>query len=139
MRNITEWPISTTRSFGRRPGALLGLHDFEKREVINIMCDLEKVKRGENPMRRSGKSSVLTASSGNSAFCSDAKKSPTRVPCALTTVRIVLLLVLICAGVVQTSLANTNPIKKENLKPGTTDWQLTNPADNRQIEGYASL
>ncbi len=32
-----------------------------------------------------------------------------------------------------------NPIQKENGKPGTTSWQLTNPADNRQIEGYASL
>jgi hypothetical protein len=47
--------------------------------------------------------------------------------------------VLVCAGAVQISLANTNRIKKENLRPGTTDWQLTNPADNRQIEGYASL
>lgn len=32
-----------------------------------------------------------------------------------------------------------NPIQKENREPGTTAWQLTNPADNRQIEGYASL
>jgi hypothetical protein len=32
-----------------------------------------------------------------------------------------------------------NLIQKENRQPGTTDWQLTNPADNRQIEGYASL
>src|SRR6266700_5651057 len=32
-----------------------------------------------------------------------------------------------------------NRIQKENLQPGTTAWQLTNPADNRQIEGYASL
>jgi len=27
----------------------------------------------------------------------------------------------------------------ENQRPGTTDWQLQNPADNHQIEGYASL
>jgi hypothetical protein len=90
-------------------------------------------------MRRSAKSSVLTACLGSSVSFPDVKESLTRVPCASTTVRIVLLLVLICAGVVQISLANTNPIKKENQKPGTTDWQLTNPADNRQIEGYASL
>ena len=32
-----------------------------------------------------------------------------------------------------------NRIQKENRQPGTTAWQLTNPADNRQIEGYASL
>src|ERR1700704_2867261 len=56
----------------------------------------------------------------------------------VVTIRATLFFVLVSAGV-QTSVANTNPIKKENLKPGTTDWQLTNPADNRQIEGYASL
>ena len=32
-----------------------------------------------------------------------------------------------------------NVIEDENLQAGTTAWQLTNPADNRQIEGYASL
>jgi hypothetical protein len=32
-----------------------------------------------------------------------------------------------------------NRIQKENRQPGTTAWQLTSPADNRQIEGYASL
>jgi hypothetical protein len=57
---------------------------------------------------------------------------------AAAVLRVVLLLVLTSAGV-QISVANTNAIIKENLKPGTTDWQLTNPADNRQIEGYASL
>ncbi|ARV59190.1 hypothetical protein BZZ01_11600 [Nostocales cyanobacterium HT-58-2] len=33
----------------------------------------------------------------------------------------------------------SNPITIENLKPGTTDWQLTNPSTKREIEGYASL
>ncbi|BAY43429.1 Ig domain protein group 1 domain protein [Scytonema sp. HK-05] len=33
----------------------------------------------------------------------------------------------------------SNPITIENMKPGTTDWQLTNPATRREIEGYASL
>jgi hypothetical protein len=32
-----------------------------------------------------------------------------------------------------------NPIQTENSKTGTTDWQLTNPAENGEIEGYASL
>src|SRR6266850_8206320 len=38
-----------------------------------------------------------------------------------------------------TSGAQANVIEDENLQAGTTAWQLTNPADNRQIEGYASL
>ena len=33
----------------------------------------------------------------------------------------------------------SNPIIIENANPGTSVWQLTNPADNHQIEGYASL
>lgn len=33
----------------------------------------------------------------------------------------------------------SNPITIENTKPGTTDWQLTNPATRGEIEGYASL
>lgn len=33
----------------------------------------------------------------------------------------------------------SNPITFENQKTGTTDWQLTNPARSREIEGYASL
>jgi N,N-dimethylformamidase beta subunit-like, C-terminal len=32
-----------------------------------------------------------------------------------------------------------NRIQQENRQPGTTAWQLTDPADKRQIEGYASL
>jgi hypothetical protein len=32
-----------------------------------------------------------------------------------------------------------NPVQVENAKTGTTSWQLTNPATNREIEGYASL
>ncbi|MEK0196055.1 hypothetical protein WME70_32240, partial [Microcoleus anatoxicus PTRS1] len=33
----------------------------------------------------------------------------------------------------------TNLTALENQKPGTADWQLTNPAIKREIEGYASL
>lgn len=32
-----------------------------------------------------------------------------------------------------------NPIIEENQKPGTKEWQLTNPAINHEIEGYANL
>lgn len=32
-----------------------------------------------------------------------------------------------------------NPVQTENLKAGTNGWQLSNPAINREIEGYASL
>ena len=72
-------------------------------------------------------------------FHCDRKQSQTRSGGVFAAGRTGLLLTLLFMGVVQTLLANTNPIKKENLKLGTTDWQLTNPADNRQIEGYASL
>jgi hypothetical protein len=40
---------------------------------------------------------------------------------------------------VSQSSAIPNKIQLENRQPGTTAWQLTNPADARQIEGYASL
>ncbi|MES4785340.1 MAG: hypothetical protein C4294_05415, partial [Nitrospiraceae bacterium] len=32
-----------------------------------------------------------------------------------------------------------NPIQLENLRPGTAAWQLTQPAEYGEIEGYASL
>src|ERR1700704_2749644 len=32
-----------------------------------------------------------------------------------------------------------NAVQNENALPGTTSWQLSNPATNREIEGYASL
>ena len=56
--------------------------------------------------------------------------------------RALALLLFVCAcfafwGAVQPS--RLNKVQRENLQPGTTAWQLTNPADNRQIEGYASL
>ncbi|HVW87059.1 MAG TPA: N,N-dimethylformamidase beta subunit family domain-containing protein, partial [Bryobacteraceae bacterium] len=37
------------------------------------------------------------------------------------------------------TLAAQNPIQIENSKTGSPDWQLTNPATNHEIEGYASL
>ena len=52
--------------------------------------------------------------------------------------RALVLLLFGCAcfafwGAVQPS--SLNRIQRENRQPGTTAWQLTNPADNRQIEG----
>ena len=56
--------------------------------------------------------------------------------------RALLLLLFGCAclafcGAVQPS--SLNRIQRQNRQPRTTAWQLTNPADNRQLEGYASL
>src|SRR4029077_12356239 len=45
----------------------------------------------------------------------------------------------VCACFAFSSAVQANVIEDENLQPGTTAWELTNPADNRQIEGYASL
>jgi len=35
--------------------------------------------------------------------------------------------------------AKQNVIQTENAKPGTPDWEITNPATHSEIEGYASL
>ena len=48
-------------------------------------------------------------------------------------------LLLACACFAFSGAVQANVIEDENLQPGTTAWELTNPADNRQIEGYASL
>ena len=37
------------------------------------------------------------------------------------------------------SYAQLNPIQKENLNTGTQNWELSNPAISREIEGYADL
>jgi hypothetical protein len=34
--------------------------------------------------------------------------------------------------------SSSNPIAAENARPGTRDWQLTRPATQREIEGYAA-
>src|SRR6266478_9392292 len=49
-----------------------------------------------------------------------------------------LTVVLLGAGSLH-GTALLNRIQQENRQPGTTAWQLTSPANNRQIEGYASL
>lgn len=59
-----------------------------------------------------------------------------------------LIFIIITLIIVQTTVpaiespiptGRNNPTIIENIKPGTTDWQLTNPATKREIEGYASL
>ena len=53
--------------------------------------------------------------------------------------RTLVLLFFACACFAFSGAAQANVIEDENLQPGTTAWELTNPADDRQIEGYASL
>jgi hypothetical protein len=49
------------------------------------------------------------------------------------------LLVAIGGLLVTADLSAATVTQIENAKPGSTDWQLTNPATNHEIEGYASL
>src|SRR5436309_2722211 len=54
--------------------------------------------------------------------------------------RVLPLFLFACAGLALLGTTTSlNKIQRENRQPGTTAWQLNNPADNRQIEGYASL
>ena len=46
---------------------------------------------------------------------------------------------LVLCALVCSLHGQSNETAVENANPGTTDWQLTNPALNREIEGYASL
>jgi hypothetical protein len=39
----------------------------------------------------------------------------------------------------QTLAAPANPTQTENSRPGSSNWALSNPATNHEIEGYASL
>ena len=47
--------------------------------------------------------------------------------------------VVIICSMLMPSYAIGNPIQDENAKPGTSAWQLSDPAPNHEIEGYASL
>ena len=50
-----------------------------------------------------------------------------------------LLIVIVSISVVQAEpRAPSNPIQRENARPGTPDWRLTKPALRHEIEGYAS-
>ncbi len=49
------------------------------------------------------------------------------------------LLVVVVGLLFATDLRAANVTQTENAKPGSADWQLTNPATNHEIEGYASL
>ena len=62
----------------------------------------------------------------------------------LPAVLVIITILYICHPLAQsvnppTPSPQNNPIAIENKKTGTTDWQLTNPATNHEIEGYASL
>src|SRR6185312_15916985 len=46
---------------------------------------------------------------------------------------------LILAVIAGERLHAQNPVQIENSRAGTSGWQLSNPAVNREIEGYASL
>ena len=50
-----------------------------------------------------------------------------------------LLMVLVGLGASEPARAQSNPIEVENALQGTPGWVLTDPATNREIEGYASL
>jgi len=46
--------------------------------------------------------------------------------------------ILIYSCIFQYTFAQSNHISIENTIQGTSDWQLSNPASQREIEGYAS-
>jgi uncharacterized repeat protein (TIGR01451 family) len=50
--------------------------------------------------------------------------------------RLVLLTIVIASN---SAYGQPNETQLENANPGTTAWQLTNPAANREIEGYSTL
>ena len=46
---------------------------------------------------------------------------------------------LVLSGAKFSVRAQVNETQTENGRPGTTNWQITKAAFNREIEGYASL
>src|SRR5262249_51940664 len=46
---------------------------------------------------------------------------------------------MVASWLMTASVDAQNPTQLENSEVGTPNWQLTNPATNREIEGYASL
>jgi hypothetical protein len=56
------------------------------------------------------------------------------VPRSLNHVVSALVLILVTA----VPAVAQNLVQRENMKPGSSDWTLTRPAANREIEGYAS-
>src|SRR6476659_3762149 len=55
--------------------------------------------------------------------------------------RLLGLVLLLLSPIFASTARASNPIQLENVKPGTSDWQIssTNYASNHEIEGYASL
>jgi hypothetical protein len=87
---------------------------------------------------------ITTDASGNFA-CAYVLAYPRPIPSGLVAVRNDFWVVDASTGAVVSQVASEGVpppfglIQQENRRKGTTAWQLTNPADNRQIEGYASL
>ncbi len=54
---------------------------------------------------------------------------------------LVILFIIVCGRAIPAAFspALTNPTSEENTLPGTTTWRLTDPAIQKEIEGYASL
>ena len=50
----------------------------------------------------------------------------------------IFILALASELLMRTGNATANPIQIENARTGTNDWQLNDPAENGEIEGYAS-
>ena len=60
-------------------------------------------------------------------------------PALLSRIALFLLpLVLVSAGATPDRNVPSNPTATENTHPGTRNWELSKPATNREIEGYAS-
>lgn len=55
------------------------------------------------------------------------------------TVGLAVVAALVGSAVDASAHAQLDPIEIENAQSGTSDWELTNPATDREIEGYASL
>jgi hypothetical protein len=70
-------------------------------------------------------------------MCSQNSGANSRIARYLGPVLFILVTALLASP--QAILAAQNPVQTENALAGTTAWQLTNPATNHEIEGYASL
>src|SRR5215216_5824853 len=65
--------------------------------------------------------------------------SVTRPTTVLNSIKIATLFLLILFLHPPVDVFAANPVQTENALTGNTDWVLTNPATNREIEGYASF
>jgi hypothetical protein len=87
---------------------------------------------------------TVTTDAGGSVACAYTLAYPPAILAGSVSVRNDVWVLDASTGAVVSQVASVsvpppNPVAQENRRPGTTAWQLTHPADNRQIEGYASL